>query len=331
MLLVLLVVVLVSILAVSLTGFVDEGEDAMELHATGTFDFDVKPDDTVHLRPETFDRNDATLQLQINGFRVHEWNGRTPVELTCLYPGDQLTVVSVQDDTTAIVDQETLKESTKCTRISRLPKKFRYAYVDYKSTSKRVRIADGFPFTLGIDPDGPGEDTDYTSAVHRKKVATIPFTNPWHYYKRYERGIGPFDEGPVWVIVMVDNVHWAAGSSYSFASSGVTCCNSQNWTDPPPSGIDPGSNSYTTSGGKIDPVPSGTEPTNDVYMLFKPRCASEGDHGTLAVMTVTAGYQNDIYFNGKKVIDDTSKWNIGSSGTADGDIEASFEVEPRSC
>lgn len=300
-LMVLLVILLVAVLTYTVTGFAETTREESKVHAVGDYEFDVveASGDTLRIEPRSVSLRGADLVVRVNGHRVHTWDGEDTVEMTCLYPGDHLRIVSEKGDSTSIVDEHRMIRSLKCDRIRPLPEKFEYAYVDYEGTSEKVRVQPDFTFGVEIDPDGPGSDGG-PSAVFKEDIGTIPVTNEWHYIRRYDRGIEGFDP-PVWVVVMTDNVHWKNGGG----SNGL------NWTDDPAG--EPGIDSYEIDGGSVRVTASGSEPTNDIYFVFKPGC----DESEIKIVNISAGYHNRIYVEGDVAIEDTYDYSVyNSSRTA---------------
>jgi hypothetical protein len=132
-------------------------------------------------------------------------------------------------------------------------------------------------------------------------LGQISLQNDWHYIQRYDDGLEGLD-GPVFVIVMVDNVHTTNVPDPDLHGS-VTDGVYYNWTDEPPSGLNPGANSYSISGDEVVPIDTdATEPTNDIYIVFQPGC----DGSRVAFVDESAGYDNQIYLDDTRIIDNTN-------------------------
>jgi len=300
---VVIVVLLATLLTVMTTDIARSTQEGSQVHGVGTFDieFEEGGDDTLNIEPEALQNKDTTYIMEVNDHRVHEWNGHEPLDFTCLYPGDHIEIISKEGSTTYPVQDYRVEQALSCERIRPLPEKFEYAYIDTEGTSKKVRVQPEFTFGIEIDPDGPGADSTHGHPVSKQNIATIPVTNQWHYIRKYDKkieGLSP----PVWVIVMVDNVHWKG-------SGGAPV---ENWTDDPMGA--PGKNSYTLtstgSGHKLNPISTtATEPTNDIFMVFKPGCSGS----KLRLVNVEAGYTNRIYINDKVAIADTSTYDPDSN------------------
>lgn len=292
-LMVVLVVLLVGTAAVMTTSLFSQTKASAAYHGISEFDyrFTESNDDLMRLRPEALSSTEQTkYQLEINGYSVYEWDGSSTLEMTCLYPGDRLTLRSQKGDTTYRLKSHTMKRSTRCERISAIDKKYQYAFIN----GEKRQILPKWNFKMEINPDGPGGDSG-GRPMFKQKIGTIPTTNEWHYMRRYTKPIEGF-EPPVWVIVMTDNVHWQSGTNY----------NGLNWTDEPPG--EPGKNSYYVNGNDVVMTPGGSEPTNDIYIVFKPGCSKS----KLKIIGVSAGYTNRIYVNDKVAVPNTKPYNDAS-------------------
>lgn len=304
-LMVLVLFMLVGVATVVTTGLADEAMESAQPHGIAKFDVDVYDagSENLSIAAEQLGGPNSTYDLRVNGHAVHRWDGRDPLDLTCLYPGDHVQIVSRAGDTTSLVREHRMERSLQCERIGPIPEKFEYAYVN----DDRVRVQEDFSFSVGIDPDGPGPDRDFGNDVHERDIGPVPVTNKWHYVRRYDRRINGY-EPPVWVIVMTDNVHWREGTGYD----------GYNWTDDPPSSNpEPGIDSYTIDGGSVNPEPAGSEPTNDIYLVFKPGC-SESE---MQIVDVDAGYDNRIYVNGDVAIEDTFDYSRDNASRVDPPVE----------
>jgi len=281
---------LVGTTAAMTTGVLTETKGSAAYHGVATFEYDhlETNNDLLVVRPEaTASTESTTYELHINDREVWEWDGTSRLDVTCLYPGDSLSIRSEKGDTAYRLEEHTMERSTRCERESAMDKKFEYAYID----GERRQILPDWKFSFEVDPDGPGVDSG-GRPMFKRDNGPISTANEWHYMKRYTKPIEGF-EPPVWVIVMTDNVHWKSGTNYD----------SYNWTDEPPG--EPGIDSYTIDDGDVVPQPGGSEPTNDVYVVFKPGC----DGSKLKIVDVSAGYHNQLLVDGKVAVPDTRPYN----------------------
>jgi hypothetical protein len=206
--------------------------------------------------------------LQIDGQDVYTWQGsggREVRRLSCLVPGDELSIRSVHDGggRTYLIERYTVEARTNCD-LSGTATQFAYAKVGDREVPLRDQ---SFEFTLSIDPDGPNSVNGDTS---------YPTTNPWVYVQRFDRPVEGL-EPPVYVVVFPDNVG--------------------DW-DSSPSSPDRAriADSVTvTASGDLQATPGGSEPTNDVYLVFQPGC----EESTFQYVTKQASYENVILLNGE--------------------------------
>lgn len=312
-LLVLVVVLLFVTAGVVTVSLGQERLDSAVVHSQGQYEvqLDEEGGDALELRVRQFRERapDTEFRVLVNGRRVHQWDGRSPVEMECLYPGDRVYVASVNGDTTRKVDDHFVESATDCPHYNDFPSKFRYAVVEGTSHVVNERYA----FGLAIDPNGDSVATDGNGG-HDLALGPISLANEWHHVRKYDRSLEGVDP-PVFVVVMVDNVHWTDVPKPS-AHPSVAAGTYYNWTDDPPAGLTTGANSYSIAGSDvvIHPSDPSTEPTNDVFLLFKPGC----DRSTVVFLGESAGYANDVYLDGTKVIDDTNAASPGQRFTAPG-------------
>ena len=261
----------------------DSGSPAV--HSQASFSIEEHQPDgdpVLAIVPDAVAGDESTFVLEINGKTVHEWDGRTQVNVHCLFTGDTITVYKRTDGKTELVERRVYKDALSCPSISKFGEKFEYVTVN----GEKVRIRDDSSgaFGLKIDPDGPGADT-------HTNVGPMPLSNPWHYGAVYPDTEIEGMEPPVWVFVMTDNVHRPGVPSGNGAL---------NWSDPPPG--NPGAGSYSISNGQVQPTPSGSEPTNDIYLVFNPGCSGS----EIKLVAESAGYDNQITLNGAVVIPNTN-------------------------
>lgn len=327
---VLLVAIVVLLVAVSAVTFVSIGESGTEsaaLQGTGSFDFGQRGDTgNLTIQPDAVrSRSEATFHLRINGRDAHEWNGHDPVEVSCLVPGDRITVVSMTDTgSSSIVQEYDFQSATICPDMT-FEERFKFARVGPDSdTMRRVEVGDDVAFGLTIDPDGPGPDPYYGwASSDPPRVNNISLANDWHYVQAYTEG-QPIEglEPPVWVFVLTDNVHWDDVPDGSGSSA--------NWSNDPGSFGDPVEKTYDlesgSNGREVDLQPRVTddtddsdEPTNDIYLVFKPDCPKS----TLKVVAQQGGYENAIYLNDEEIVENTN--DLGNTDT-DIDPALSFDA-----
>ena len=303
----LMLVIVVLLVSVSLFGFVSLAQSEVEstdAQSLGKYQFTIESggQDTLVIRPEAVSKygEDPTFFVRINGNRIHEWNGQDEVEINCLYPGDKVTITTADGSTSGILQTHYFDRTTDCSRFNSFPEKFSYAVVD----GDAERINDRYAFGLSIVPNGDSVATDY-NGNNDLNLGPISLSNKWHYVRQYDREVEGL-EPPVFVVVMVDNVHWKDVPDPGIHPE-VSAGTQYNWTDDPPSGLAIGSNAYDVAGdGTITTTPSGSEPTNDVYMVFKPGC----ERSKLKFVENNAGYSNEIYLEGTRIIDNASDASI---------------------
>ena len=310
----LLVAIVVLLAGVTVAMTVSLGSDRLDaaaVHDSGKYAFDVE--DAEHLEIQAAHRTgrgaDADFQLAINGNAVHEWDGTGTLEVECLYPGDRAVIRTIDDEGhSRLVMDHVIDHATTCPQFNTFPEKFAHAVVDGTS----YKVNDRYAFGLAIDPNGDAVATDYNGG-HDMQLGRISLANRWHYVKLYDREIEGLDP-PVFVVVMVDNVHWTDVPNPA-AHPSVSAGDRYNWTDDPPAGLTTGADSYRLDDGHIVTNSStATEPTNDVFLVFKPGCEAS----TLKFIEQNAGYANRISLNGTVIIDDASSAAPGQTFTAPG-------------
>jgi|GEM_PF-2048130 len=310
-LMIVIVVLLATLVTVLTTDLARSTQESAQVHGIGTFDigFQEGGNDSLRVAPDTLRNEDSTYILEVNDNRVYRWNGHEPLDFTCLYPGDHIEILSKEGKTTYPVQEYRMKRGLACDRIRALPQKFEYAYINNRTSSKKVRVQPEFTFGIEIDPNDPTNDKFSLSDSYAEDVGKIPVTNQFHYIRKYDKPVEGFSP-PVWVIVMTDNVH------------NRTNANGLNWTDDPSKAY--GKNAYTIhstgSGNEINPITgSSTEPTNDIYMVFKPGCSGS----RLKIIDVVAGYNNRIYVNGQVAVSDTYDYSDFNGSRTDPPVELS--------
>ena len=322
-----IVILLVSVTGALAVSVSEERLGTATVHSQGQYQLDVQNQarERLAIQVESFDERDpdTEFRLRINGREVHRWNGQDRLEVSCLYPGDDIDVVSDNGETTYLVEEFQVERPTDCTRYTTFRDKFRHGVVYPPSGSGESHIIrDEYDFGLSIEPNGDSVAYDNSNGDNGMNLGQISLQNDWHYIERYDREVAGV-EGPVFVIVMVDNVHRtnvpnrgdheSVDDSYSPASDPVDDVQ-YNWTDDPPEGLNPGEDSFDVeSDGTVDPdsVPS-TEPTNDVFIAFQPGC----DQSKVVFIKNTAGYNNRIYLEDTVIIEDASTAVSGDTFTA---------------
>jgi flagellin-like protein len=312
----LMLVIVVVLVAVSLFGVLSLAESEVEstgAQSLGNYEFTIESggQDTLVIRPEAVSKygEDPTFFVRINGNRVHEWNGQDEVEIRCLYPGDKVTITTASSSTSSTLQTHYFDRTTDCSRFNSFPEKFSYAVVD----GDAERVNDRYAFGLSLVPNGDSVATD-SNGDNDLNLGKISLSNEWHYVRQYDRDVEGL-EPPVFVVVLVDNVHWTDVPDPS-AHPEVSAGTQYNWTDDPPGGLAIGSDAYSVAAdGTLTTTPAGSEPTNDVYMVFKPGC----EESTLKFIENNAGYSNEVYLEGARIIDDASDPSIeGQTFTAPG-------------
>lgn len=295
-----IVVLLVSVAGVMTVSVSETTLGSAAVHSVGHYDVAIEnqAERTLHLQLEDFRSLDSStdFRIRINGREVYQWDGQTTVEISCLYPGDTITVASTNGDTTNLVREYTVEEPTDCSAYSTFRNKFQYGVVE--GTSHQIRAE--YDFGLSIVPNGDSVASD-NNGDNDMNLGQISLQNDWHHIQRYDEEIEGV-EPPVFVIVMVDNVHWTDVPDPSLDP--VPSDQYYNWTDDPPSGLDPGSDAYSIEDdGSVDPIDTDeTEPTNDIYIVFQPGC----DGSEVVFVDESAGYDNQIYLDGTQIIDNTN-------------------------
>ena len=311
---VLLLAVVLLLIAAAGVVTVSLSEDALgtaTVHSQGQYDIDIenRAGQTLTLSVNAYQERDpdTEFRVRINGRTTYRWDGETDLEMTCFYPGDRLFIYTAAGDTTYPVTEFTVEEPTDCDRYTTFRNKFEYGVINGGSYT----IRDEYDFRLGIEPNGDDEASD-NNGDNDENLDEISLQNEWHHIERFDRELEGV-EPPVFLIVMVDNVHWTDVPDPSLGP--VPSGQYYNWTDSPPGGLNPGADSFNINGDDVEPVNEDrTEPTNDIYVLFKPGC----DQSEVVFIDESAGYDNRIYQDGSVVIDNTNDASIGESFTAPG-------------
>jgi len=281
-----------------------------------SFDVEVAGEDTLSIRPQSVSSvgEETEFGLYINREKVTTWDGTEAVEIRCLYPGDHVLIRSEGAERSAVIQEHYFDRTTDCAGFNAFPDKFQHARVKLESESAydEYEINDRYAFGLAIEPNGDSVAGDATGSKDMN-LGPISLGNEWHYVKQYDREVAGL-EPPVFVVVMVDNVHWENAPKAS-AHPEVDAGDYYNWTDSPPTGLDIGSGAFSVAdGGSINPTPSGSEPTNDAYLVFKPGC----DGSKFVFVDETAGYDNRIYLGGTEIISNTNTATKGTVFSAPG-------------
>lgn len=322
-----IVILLVSVAGVLAVSVSEDRLGTATVHSQGQYQLDVenRARERLNINVENFQSRDPETEfvLRINGRDVHRWDGQNRLEVSCLYPGDDIDVVSDNDETTYLVREFLVERPTDCTRYTTFRDKFRYGVVYPPSGSGESHvIRDEYDFGLSIEPNGDSVAYDNSNGDNGMNLGKISLQNEWHYIERYDREVAGV-EPPVFVIVMVDNVHRtnvpnrgdhaSVPDSYSPASDPVDDVQ-YNWTDDPPEGLNPGEDSFSVDGsGNVDVDDStSTEPTNDVFIAFQPGC----DQSKVVFIKNSAGYNNRIYLEDTVIIEDARDADPGDTFTA---------------
>jgi flagellin-like protein len=304
-LLVAVVIALAVVMGTFVIGVSDDGLDSAVVHTQVHYEMKTGPEnEQLRIQSNAASERETDLVLSINGKEITTWDGHGKITIECLYPNDHVTLTSENEDATSTVllEEFYFTEATKCPQYNTFPEKFRHAIVD----GDEYVINDRYAFGLSIDPNGRRVAYDETGD-EGQQLGKISLSNEWHHVQLYtNRSIEGF-EPPVFVIVLVDNVHWAEAPDPSHHSEIDDTY--YNWTTEPPD-IPLGSNAYSLDGPRLDPQSKDneTEPTNDVFMVFKPGC----EESNLRLITQTAGYHNQIYLGDESIVDDASEpdnWN----------------------
>lgn len=296
--LLLLIVLLMAVTAGSM--FVDLGQSELStVHDQGMFEGDITQKGeraVIESRAVKEHSEEVDFVLEVNGEEVRRWDGRDDVEIECLYPGDHVQLFSKGPDQTFLIDEYYFDRATECSRYRTFPEKFEHVIVDGTERS----VNDRYAFGLSVVPNGDGVATDPTGD-NDANLGNISMTNEWHHVEQYDEPVEGL-EPPVFVIVLVDNVHWEEAPDPG-SHSEVDADEYYNWTDSPPTGLATGEDSYEVVDGNLSTDSgAGTEPTNDIFLVFKPGC----EESTLLLADVNAGYDNEVYMNDERIIDDTS-------------------------
>lgn len=294
----------------------EETVSSTNVLGAGQFNLNIESGDReVVVRPQSvsdFDSN-AQFVLHINDEEVLTWDGTDPIRVRCLYPGDHVWVTSENDDSSVIADEHYYDKVTDCDDFNSFPEKFQYAKVrtDDAGSWDQYAINERYAFGLAIDPNGDAVATD-SNGDNDENVPKIPLSNKWHYVEVYDTKSVEGFEPPVFVAVMVDNVHWTDvpdPDSHSEVSEGTY----YDWDDDPP--FDVGRDSFeVVDGAVVTYDTSATEPTNDVFLVFKPGC----DQSRFKIVAESAGYDNEIYFEDEKIVDNTNDIDTDKVYTASG-------------
>ena len=148
-LLVVIVVVLAAVSAVTFVSLGESGVDSAAVQGMGSFDFRQDGDTgNVTIQPDAVrSQPAATFHLRVNDRDVHQWNGHDPVELSCLIPGDSITVISVTDSgQSSIVQEYDFRSATVCPEMS-FEERFKFARVGPdEDDMQRVEVGDDVAF-----------------------------------------------------------------------------------------------------------------------------------------------------------------------------------------
>jgi len=272
-------------------------------HSQGAFDADISADNErvlVESQAVIEQSGDTEFVLEVNGEEVNSWSGHESVELTCLYPGDHVQLFSKGEGSSILIDEYYFDSAAECDEFDTFPEKFEHVVVD--GTPRAVN--DEYAFDLSIVPNGDDVATDHTGS-RDANIGNVSLTNEWHYVQLHHEEVEGL-EPPVFVIVMVDNVHWE-DAPHQDHHAAVSSGDYYNWSDAPPAGVTTGADSYEIDDGDLQPkTTTATEPTNDVFIVFKPGC----DQSTLILSEVEAGYENDVYMGEERIVDDTSSASV---------------------
>jgi flagellin-like protein len=306
------IVVLLAGVTIAMTVTMSQSRlDSAAVHDTGQYAFDVEDAEDLQIRAahRSGVGSDVDFVMAVNSEPVHRWDGTGSLTVECLYPGDRV-VIRTEDGEghSRLVLDHVFDHATTCPQYNTFPEKFAHVVVEGTAYEVNERYA----FGMAVDPNGDSVATDFNGG-NDIQLGKVSLANRWHYVKLYDREIEGL-EPPVFVMVLVDNVHWTDVPDPA-AHPEVPAGQQYNWTDAPPAGLTTGADSYTLNDGTIDPnsVPA-TEPTNDVFMVFKPGCESS----TLRFIENTAGYSNRIYLNDTVIIDDASTASPGQTFSAPG-------------
>jgi len=302
---VLLVAVVIGLAAVAGLFFVSAGQDGVDsavVHTQISYDAGTNEDgDYFYLRSTAVSDGDTDLVVSINGVEVTTWKGREDLRIQCVYPNDRITLTSRSEngESTVLVDEFYVESATTCTQYNTFPEKFKHAIVN----GEEFVINDRYAFGLSIVPNG--DDVAYDgSGDEDRQLGNISLANEWHHVQlSTDQRIEGF-EPPVFVIVLVDNVHWE-DAPHPDHHAAVNDTVYYDWDDPPPD-ITLGADSYRIEDGEVNPRTglNSTEPTDDVFMVFKPGC----ERSELKFIGQDAGYGSQIYRNDELIVSDTSKF-----------------------
>lgn len=310
-LLVAIAVLLVVTAGTLALGLSNDALGSAAVHSQGQYDVTItnKAEETLLVQAAQFQQGspETTFTVRINDREVHQWDGKSTLEMECLYPGDTITVRSSAGDTTFPVEEQAVEQPTNCDRYNTFRKKFQFGVIEGQSKT----IREPYDFGLALEPNGDSTADD-SNGGQDMNLGPISLTNDWHHIERFDKNIEGV-EPPVFLIVMVDNVHWEDVPDPGLDP--VPSDQYYNWTDSPPDGLDPGADSFSVTGNDVEPInEDSTEPTNDIYVLFKPGC----DQSKVVFIEESAGYDNRIYQSGEVIIENTNDAATGETFEAPG-------------
>ncbi len=316
-----IVLLLVVVAGYAVVGVSENALGTAAVHSQSNYDVQIENELDKQLVMELRGHQDldpdTEFILSINDKEVRKWQGKgdDEIHIQCLYPGDEVELISANGDTTVLLEDFQVQRPTSCTKYNTFEKKFPNAVVD--GNSHQVR--DDYNFGLSINPNGTGNAAAPGNGT--RHIGKVSLQNPWHHVEVYEDKSIEGLEPPVFVIVMVDNVHYGDIPKPSNHES-VDPDKYYNWTDDPPSGLDPGEDAFnitTNSSGVNKVIPRDSnddeyEPTNDVYIVFQPGC----EQSTVKFVNESAGFDNEIYKDGELVIPNTNDATEGQTFSAPG-------------
>lgn len=303
-LLVVIAVLLVTVAAVMVTGASENALGTAAVHSQANYDVHIENEEdeqlVISLRNFQSVGSETDFILRINDREIQRWGGQAEdrIEVECLYPGDEVELVSANGDTTVLVEEFEVENPTECTRYNSFENKFPNAVVD--GTSYQVR--DEYDLGLSIVPDG------------NDGIGNISLQNDWHYVELYDEQSVEGLEPPVFVLIVTDNVHVSGVPTDDLDE--VDEGEEFGWDDDPPDGLNPGASSFEIDDGELTRTAGGTstEPTNDLYFVFQPGC----DSSTLRLVEWYGTNANEIYLGDELIIDDTTSVSTPQSFDAPG-------------